>query len=148
MALRGWLRGGAQRASELLWGLHLASGILYVALFFAGAAASSVVAVSVEYASAPLDPMLARQFTQFGATILMVFGMRMAAMFVFTTSRLGRLAGMLPRWFALVGVAAGLFLLLSTSFSRTMVLVFPLWLLVLCALLWRARHVVAAPAPT
>ena len=138
-ALRGWLRSGARHASELLWGLHLASGLLYVALFFVGAAAHSVVAVSVEHASAPLDPMLARQFPQFGSALLGVFGMRMAAMFVFTTSRLGRLAGVVPGWFATVGVGVGLVLLFSITLSRVLVLVFPLWLLVLCALLLRAR---------
>lgn len=134
-ALRGWLRSGAQHASELVWGLQLASGLLYVALFFSGATARSVVAISVEHADAPPDPVVARLFTQYGAAILGVFGMRMAAMFVFTTTRLARLAGLVPGWFALVGMGVGLALLLSLSLGRTLVLVFPLWILTLSALL-------------
>jgi hypothetical protein len=59
----------------------------------------------------------------------------MAAMFVFTTSRIGRTTDVLPPWFTRVGLVVGLFLLLSATFSRALVLVFPLWLLALCALL-------------
>ena len=141
MALRVWIRVGSSRANELLAGMQLASGILYVALFFAAAAASSVMAVSIEFSRSPVDPMVARQFPQFGGALLLVFAMRMAAMFVFTTSRLGRMSGALPVWFARFGLVIGLFLLLSASFNRALVLVFPLWLLAACVLLlvrrWR-----------
>lgn len=138
-SLRAWLRAGPRRPDEVVAGLQLASGILYVALFFAGAAAASAFAVSAEHARGPIDPLLARQLPQLGQILLIVFGMRMAAMFVFTTSRLVSLTGLLPRWFALAGVVVGLFLLLSTSLDRRLVLVFPLWLLVLCALLVRRQ---------
>lgn len=142
VALRTWLRAANRQESEFVAGLHLASGMLYVALFFAAAAASSVVALGLEFAHAPLDPLVARLFPQYGATLLIVFAMRMAAMFVFTTSRLARLAGLMPAWFAHFGLACGLVLLLSTSLSRTLVLVLPLWLLALCALIHLRR---AAP---
>ncbi|HEX6884938.1 MAG TPA: hypothetical protein VF530_16300 [Planctomycetota bacterium] len=145
MGLRGWLRAGALRAAELVWGLYLASSVLYVALFFCGAAATSVVALASEHARATPDPLLLREFPQFGGTLFRVFAMRMAAMFVFTTSRLGQLAGVVPRWYGRVGLVTGLFLLVSTSTGRWMVLVFPLWLLGLCAHLWRRRRAVPAP---
>ena len=135
-ALRAWIRASSLREGELLSGMQFVSGILYVALFFAGAAASAVVAVSMEFSSTPLDPVLARQMPEYGAILVVGFAMRMAAMFVFTTSRLGRMTGALPRWFVVLGFVVGMFLLLSTSFSRTLVLVFPLWLLVLCTLLF------------
>jgi hypothetical protein len=134
-ALRAWLRAGSTRPDDVVAGLQLASGILYVALFFAGAAAAAALAVSAEHARGPIDPFVARQLPQLGQLLLVGFGMRMAAMFVFTTSRLVRLTGLLPRWFALAGLGVGLFLLLSTSFDRRLVLVFPVWLLALCALL-------------
>ena len=140
MALRGWLRSSAERVTELVWGLHLASSLLYVAFFFAGAAATSVVALASEHSRSPHDALLLREFPQFGATLLLVFGMRMAAMFVFTTSRLGRLAGVVPRWYAHAGLVLGLFLLLAPVTDRAAVLALPLWLLGLCAHVWRARH--------
>jgi len=42
---------------------------------------------------------------------------------------------MLPRWFAIVSVIVGLFLLLSATFSQLLVLVFPLWILTLGVLM-------------
>jgi hypothetical protein len=67
-------------------------------------------------------------------------GLRMAAMFVFSASTLGRRAQALPNWFSYLGYAVGLVLLLSVSFSPVLAVIFPLWLLALCAMmLQRAR---------
>jgi len=41
----------------------------------------------------------------------------------------------LPRWFAYVGFAAGVFMLLSATLQPFLVLVFPTWLLALSAIL-------------
>jgi hypothetical protein len=142
VALRMWISGSARRVNVLLSNVQLASGIIFVAIFFMTAAALSVTAASVEFTDAPIDPVVARQFPNYGASLLFVFGMRMAAMFVFTTTNIGRHAGILPRWFVLVGFVVGLFLLLSATFSRLLALVFPAWILVLCAiLLVRAREI-------
>jgi hypothetical protein len=152
VALRMWISGQVRRENVLLSNIQLVSGILYVALFFAGAAASSVLAASVQFADGPVDPVVARQFPQYGSALLFVFGMRMAAMFVFTTTNIFRAAGILPRWFALGGFVVGLFLLLSASFNRALVLVFPIWILILCTLLLdRARRIprdALIPPPT
>jgi hypothetical protein len=61
--------------------------------------------------------------------------MRLAAVFVFTTSNLGRSSGALPRWFCLAGLGVGTFLLLSASLSAWLLLAFPLWLLTLSVIL-------------
>jgi hypothetical protein len=57
---------------------------------------------------------------------LFVFSFRMAAMFVFTTSAIGRASGILPRPFVWSGYAVGLFLLLSAGFEGWFALAFPL----------------------
>jgi hypothetical protein len=145
-ALRASVRAVVRQEDEFVAGLQQASGILYVGLFFAAAAASSVMAASIEFSNAPVDPLLARQFPQYGKTLLLVFGMRMAAMFVFTTLRLTHRAGLLPRWFVRIGLAAGVVLLLSTTFNRALVLIFPLWLLAMCIVI-RARVVKSEPTP-
>ena len=59
--------------------------------------------------------LLARQFPQYGASLLLVFAMRMAAMFVLTTTNLGRLSGILPKWFIVMGFAVAIGLLLTAS---------------------------------
>jgi hypothetical protein len=144
VALRLWISGSGRRENVLLSNVQLVSGILYIALFFGAAAATASTAAGVEFSSGGIDPIVARQLPQYGNTLLFVFAMRMAAMFVFTTSNIGRYAAVLPRWFVLAGFAVGLFLLLSATFSVALVLVFPVWVLVLCGfLLQRARRIPA-----
>jgi hypothetical protein len=60
----------------------------------------------------------------------------------FTTSAIGLRAGILPRWFVWSGYVVATFLLLSASFERWFVLVFPLWLLALSALLLRTARTI------
>ena len=142
VALRSWLAGYVEWENVLLSNVEFVTGILYVALFFATAAASAALGASVQFSDATIDPVAARLFPQFGSALLFVFAMRMAAMFVFTTSNIGGKAGVLPRWFVYLSIVVGLFLLLSATFSSVLVLVFPLWLLALCALIFRqARRI-------
>lgn len=146
VALRMWISGAIRRENVLLSNVQLVSGIVFVALFFAATGSFAVVAASAEFADTEIDPGFARQFPSFGATLLFVFAFRMAAMFVFTTSSIGRSAGILPRWFVVAGYGVGVFLLLSASFERWFVLVFPIWLLVLAALLLRRARAIPADA--
>jgi hypothetical protein len=142
VTLRLWPGASSKRLNNLQSNLQLISGIVFVALFFVGAAAISVVASTVEFADGEVDPAAARQFPIFGSSVILFFAMRMAAMFVFTTSALGRSARILPRWFALAGFAVGLFLLLSPVFSPALIFVFPVWVAILSILLLRrAREI-------
>jgi hypothetical protein len=142
VSLRMWVDSSAHRVNVLLSNIQLVAGIVYVALLFAGLAASSVLAASVEFADGEINPVAARQFPQYGDTLLFVFSFRMAAMFVFTTSAIGRASGILPRPFVWSGYAVGLFLLLSAGFKDWFALVFPFWLLALTGiLLVRARRI-------
>jgi hypothetical protein len=144
IALRMWIEGMARRVSQLLSNVQFVSGIIFIGLLFTAGAASAATAASMEFARGPVDPMLARQLPQLSSTILLVFAMRMAAMFVFTTSNIGRASRILPRWFVYLGFAVGLFLLLSATFNRLLALVFPVWVLLLCVILYtRARAILA-----
>jgi hypothetical protein len=144
VALRMWTSGHLRRENILLSNVQLVSGILYVAIFFAAGAAAATAAASVEFEGAQVDPVFIDEFPQYASTLLFVFAVRMAAMFVFTTTNIARSANVLPRWFGIVGFAVGLFLMLSATFSRALVLVFPAWVLVLCILLLlRVRRVSA-----
>ena len=141
VALRMWLARMTSTQDVLLSNVQLVSAIIFIALFLAGAAASTVLAVSVEFSDYPVDPGTARQFPQFGSALLLVFAMRMAAMFVFTTSGIARRHGVLPRWFVWAGYVVGLFLLLVATLNRLLVLVFPMWILILSLiLLLKARR--------
>jgi hypothetical protein len=139
VALRMWIAHSlsGNRESVLLSNVQLVSGILYLAMFFASAATSSATAASVEFEGAIIDTNSARQLPLYGNALLFVFGVRMAAMFVFATCNIARSATILPRWFTLGGLVVGVFMLLSATFTPFLVLAFPLWLIVLCALLFR-----------
>ncbi len=142
VALRMWLARSTSGAEDALFSnVQLVSAIIFIGLFLVGAAASTVLAVSIEFADYPVDPGTARQFPQFGSALVLVFAMRMAAMFVFTTSTIARRNRSLPVWFIWTGYLVGLFLLLSATLSRLLVLVFPVWILVLSViLLLKARR--------
>jgi hypothetical protein len=145
-ALRLWIEANEKRINPLLSNVQFVSGIIFIGLLFTAGAASAATAASMEYATGQVDPMLARQLPQLSSTILLVFAMRMAAMFVFTTSNIGRATGILPRWFVYLGFAVGLFLLLSATFSRILALVFPVWVLLLCAILFMRARAIPADA--
>jgi hypothetical protein len=140
VALRMWISGHGHPEDVLLSNVQLVSGILFIALFFAAAAATAATATSVEYTSAQVDAIVARQLPSLGNALLFVFAMRMAAMFIFATSSIGRSTRVLPRWFVLIGYLVGLFLLLSATFSQLLVLVFPIWILALSVFLMLRGH--------
>jgi hypothetical protein len=77
---------------------------------------------------------------------MFIAALRMAAMFVFTTSTISRRAGGLARWFASVGDAIGIVLLVSFSFSSVLIVLFPAWVLALCASLLRQGRPTCGPA--
>jgi hypothetical protein len=141
VVLRMWMKTTAGE-DALLSNIQLVSAIIYIALFFASAAASSIVALTYDMGSATVATIPNRQFPRYGSALLLVFAMRMAAMFVFTTSSLGKRHDALPRWFVYSGFVVGAFLLLSFTLSAWLILVFPVWILVLSAiLLFKARAI-------
>ena len=107
----------------------------------------AVVAVTLNVAEGIIDTSAARQFPVFGVSLMLFFAMRMAAMFVFTTSAIGRSAGILPRWFVYVGFLIGAFLLLSVAFTPLLVVLFPAWVLVLSLILLREARRIPADLP-
>jgi hypothetical protein len=142
VALRMWISASAPRLNVMLSNVQLVSGIIYTTLVLAAGGAMSVTAVTIELSEGTIDPYFARQFPQYGASLLLIFAMRVAAMFVLTTTNLGRLTGILPRWFVVMGFIVAVGLLFTASFSSWLVFVFPAWILVFCGILVdRARKI-------
>jgi hypothetical protein len=142
VALRMWISASAPRLNVMLSNVQLVSGIIYTTLVLAAGGAMSVTAVTIELTDGAIDPYIARQFPQYGVSLLLIFAMRMAAMFVLTTTNLGRLTGILPRWFVVMGFLVAVGLLFTASFSSWLVFVFPAWILVFCGILVdRARKI-------
>jgi hypothetical protein len=135
-ALRQWVELSSRTIDHLLATVQMLSGVGFITLAFAAAGAATIVASSVDLANLPVDPTVARQFPLYSRTLLIIFGMRMAAIFVTTTAKLGHEAQLLPRWFVFgsYGVAAALFLV--ATLSVWLVVVFPLWVLALSGIIW------------
>jgi hypothetical protein len=86
----------------------------------------------MQFADADVDPGFARQMSFFSTHLLLLFAMRMTAMFVFTSSTIGKATGILPSWFAYIGYVVGILLLLSATFASWFALLFAVWVFALC----------------
>jgi hypothetical protein len=118
--------------AEIPHWLQLASGVLFVAMLFIGTAAVGAVALQTAYSSAPLpSPDVARALTAVGYTVVFVYGVRAAGMYMIATTGLVRSAGLLNRAAAVLSYLAATFLLVSTTFHPAILLVFPAWVLLL-----------------
>ncbi|MEH0574520.1 MULTISPECIES: hypothetical protein [Streptomyces] len=112
--------------------VFLGSGLVFVAtLFGAAAAAATVLDESQQH------PPFGRHFAY---ALLTTYAMRMAAVFIITTSTIGRRLGAFPRPLVVLGYLAGLTLLVVGANVPWSELVFPAWALVLSLnILWGRR---------
>jgi hypothetical protein len=148
VVLRMWISSRVVRPVDaLLSNIQLVSGIVFLTLFFASGAALSMSAVAAELGDSPVIPVLAREFPQYGSSLFFVFAIRMGAMFVVTTTNIARTARILPPWFTIAGFLVGVVMLLSASFNRAMIVVFPIWVFVLCVLILRHARAVGPAEP-
>lgn len=63
--------------------------------------------------------------------VLNVYAMKMAAMFMMSTSAVAFRTGILPRWLSFTGILMALCVIFGAGVHRTFVLVFPAWVLLM-----------------
>ena len=112
--------------------VFLGSGLLFLAMLFTSAAiAGGILRI---YGTTPGLLSESSVYT-FGRTvtyeIMNVYSMRMAGVFMISTSTLSLRTGIIPRWMAYLGLLCALFLLFSLGFFYWAPLVFPLWVLLI-----------------
>ncbi len=134
-SLRQWVARSSHRGSQMFGTVQLLSGIAFITLALASAAASTMPAALVEMGYDVVDADMARDFPLYGNALLLVFGVRMAAMFVMTTANIGRASGYMPRWFSILSIIVALVLFLSYSLTVWLAVIFPAWVLALGALI-------------
>lgn len=92
--------------------MFLASGLLSVALLLTSSALLATILTLFDVGvTVGADAMVSLQV--FTGELLGTFGARMAAVFTISVSSVGLRTGLVPRWLALAGYAAGLVLLLT-----------------------------------
>jgi hypothetical protein len=121
--------------------VFLGGGLLFVAMLFAAAAAAGAPFAAVKFqGSPPPSPDVFVFARGLAYTLLYVYGIRAAAVFMIVSSTIGLRTATLPRWLVALGYLVALVLLFSVSYSRGFVLVFPAWVTAVSVeLLVRAR---------
>jgi hypothetical protein len=126
--------------------LHLAASVIFVCLLFVSTAAVGAVALLTQFSDAPLPgPDVARALSAVGYTLLFVYGVRAAGMYMITTTGLASSAGVLPRPLAVVSYVVAALLLVSTTFHPAILLVFPVWVLMVSIVLLVRRPTGVSP---
>jgi hypothetical protein len=100
-------------------------------LFAAAAIAGSVILL---YRTGPLAAIASDMYIFGRATayeIMNIYAIKMAGVFMISTSTLALRTGIMPRWMAFFGFALALILLLSIGTIDWISLVFPLWVLLI-----------------
>jgi hypothetical protein len=103
----------------------LGSGLLFIAMLFIAASVADGLVTSA--GTTPTSSILLGR--QIAYSVLNIYTMRMAAVFMISTSTILLRTGILPRWLTYVGYAFALVLLVALSHWEWIMLLFPLWVL-------------------
>jgi hypothetical protein len=112
--------------------VFLGSGLLFLAMLFAAAAVAGALIISFETAPAKLIDSATFHFARAAAYSMMnVYKIKMAGVFMITTSTIAIYTGFAPRWIALLGYALALLVLFGSYYLSWSFIVFPSWVLVM-----------------
>jgi hypothetical protein len=112
----------------------LGSGLLYVAMFFASAALAGGLLLVLGSGTESLIQSGAYAVSRAQIyQIMNIYGIKMAGVFMITTSTIALHTRILPRWMVFLGYALALLLLLTVGTIEWAPLVFPVWVLLISA---------------
>jgi hypothetical protein len=108
------------------------SGLLFLGTLFAAAAVAGALIISFETAPAQLIESATFHFARAAAYSMMnVYTVKMAGVFMVTTSTIAIYTGFAPRWIAILGYLLALLLIFGSYYLSWSFAVFPLWVLVM-----------------
>jgi len=125
--------------------VFLGSGLLYVAMIFTSAAlAGGLIRVLINVPDILMQPGSYALGRDEIYQTMNVYGIKMAGVFMFSTSTILLRTAIVPRWIAFLGYGSSAVLLLSIRVIRWIPLVFPTWVfLISVAILFEnPRHVI------
>ncbi|MEW2296317.1 hypothetical protein ABZ719_27100 [Streptomyces sp. NPDC006743] len=111
--------------------VFLGSGLVFVAMMFAAAAAATAALATVRAPGTAPSPAAWEFGRRLAYELLTGYAMRMAAVFTCSLSVMGHRLRVLPRWLTVLGLLAALTLLFASSRVPWAELAFPAWALVL-----------------
>jgi hypothetical protein len=111
--------------------VFLGSGLLMIAMLFAGGAVAGGLLLSSDDAAGVPPPEMWSFGRRVTLTLIQVYAMRMAAVFTISTTTIAARLGLVPRWLALFGAVSGAVLLFGAGYVPWLQLIFPVWVFVL-----------------
>jgi hypothetical protein len=126
----GVVRDGFGRYEDRFFtSVFLGGGLLFLAMMFV---ATSVAAGLAHSGAQP-------EIIDFGKMVILAvsktYALRMAAVFMMSLATIWLRTGLMPRWLVAVSYLAALALLVASELSRWLTLAFPVWVLMVSALL-------------
>lgn len=122
----------AEAEDRLFATVFLGSGLLFLAMMFVATAVfGAIVLVHVAHPEALRDSPAFALARAFAYTLVNVYAIRMAGIFMLITSTIALRTAFIARWMAVPGFAMGLFLLFASQWFAWSFLVFPLWALLI-----------------
>jgi hypothetical protein len=119
--------------------VFLGSGLLFIAMLFVGGALAGGLIVS-STGDNPTDPDVWRYGREVSVNTLIIYSMRMAGVFMMSTSTLVRRTEFVPRWLSTVGFVGAACLLIGVGSIYWAILIFPAWVFTLSCVLFVAVH--------
>lgn len=135
----GVVRDGFGRYEDRFFAsVFLGSGLLFLAMMFvATAVAAALVATNADVT----DPAAHAEVIAFGKMIVVsaakTYAIRMAAVFMISLATIWLKTGLMPRWLVAVSYLVAFGLLIAGDVSMWLALAFPVWVLVVSALILR-----------
>lgn len=127
----------AETEDRLISTVFLGSGLLFLGMLFMSAVTSASMLEMVASTNADVDLWaFGRTSTE---TLISVYAMRMAAVFILSVSTVGLRSSALPRWVFYVGYLVALVLLVASGERQWTPLLFPAWVMFLSVILLFTR---------
>jgi hypothetical protein len=133
----GVVRDGLGRYEDRFFAtVFLGSGLLFLAMMFVSTA---VAAALVASNTGVTDPEAHIEVIAFGKMIVVsaakTYAIRMAAVFMISLATIWLKTGLMPRWLVVVSYLVAVALLIASDLSMWLTLAFPIWMLVVSALI-------------
>jgi hypothetical protein len=119
-----------QREDRFFATVFFGSGLLFLAMLFAAAAIIGALVIAFSATPAELVDSPTFHFARAAAYIIAnVYAVKMAAVFMISTSTVAISTRFAPRWIAILGYVLALILLLGSSAMAWSIIVLPAWVL-------------------
>ena len=127
-----------QKEDQFFATVFFGSGLLFLSMLFT--AAAIIGAILIAFAMQPEELMGSATFHFARAaaySLVNVYMIKMASVFMITTSTVAIYTGIAPRWLAVLGLGLALILLVGSFYMSWSFLVFPFWVFLISASILR-----------